>query len=61
MNPFQVGDIVIVEINDPDCIRPPRLAVVTFVQGPVVHADYSDGRRPGAFRGSYQYLSFPPG
>lgn len=60
MNPFSAGDVVVIEINDPQCKRPPRLAVITRTHGPVIHAEYVDAAKPEYFYGSYIYASFPP-
>lgn len=58
MNPFKPGDVVIIEINERELKRPPRLAVVTHSNGPVINAEYvDDGKK---FYGSYIYASFPP-
>lgn len=60
MNPFSVGDRVVIAINDPGCKRPPRLADITHSSGPVIHADFVDAQKPEKFYGSYIYASFPP-
>ena len=60
MNPFRVGDVVVIEINDPGCKRPPRLAVITHSNGPIINAEYVDAAKPEKFYGSYIYASFPP-
>ena len=59
MNPFKVGDVVIIEINEPDCKKLPRKAVVSKVHGPVIAAKYLDGNEPTTFLGSYIYLKLP--
>lgn len=60
MNPFKPGDVVVIEINEPECKRPPRLAVIKRSIGPVIDAEYVEGE-PKLFLGSYTYAKLPPG
>lgn len=58
MNPFKAGDVVEITINEKDCHRPPRLAVVTFSLGPLIEAEYVEGA--DKYFGSYIYARLPP-
>lgn len=59
MNPFKPGDVVEIAINEPECKRPPRLAVITYSNGPTINAQYVDDGK--TFYGSYIYAKLPSG
>lgn len=60
MNPYSPGDVVVISINDPQCKRPERLAVIKRVHGPIIEAEYVDAAEPDKFLGSYVYAKLPP-